>query len=138
MRLTIVQPLKIVRLSNLKFAERWNNDPELRVGANLHFMDHESEEPRRVDSYLSFSLLDSNPRAPSVGDPNQSGSQSRFKPGEPFRDPLSGDKLGEEFSHDATVWKMYRNEAEEYDQELVKGRHASLDVLLLPLCFRLF
>ncbi|KDN37130.1 hypothetical protein RSAG8_10339, partial [Rhizoctonia solani AG-8 WAC10335] len=121
----------IVRLSNLKFAERWSNDPELRTSANFHFADHESAEPRRSDSYLSFSLQDSTHRAPPVADPSYIGNHSKFKPGEPFRDPLSGDKTGEEFSHDATVWKLYRNEAEEYDQELVKGRHASLDVLLL-------
>ncbi|KAG8688481.1 hypothetical protein FRC11_005375, partial [Ceratobasidium sp. 423] len=121
----------IVRLSNLKFAERWSNDPELRAGTDLHFADHESAEPRRVDSYLSFGLLDTIHQTTPAIDPNHTGNQSKFKPGEPFRDPLSGDKPGEEFSRDATVWKLYRNEAEEYDQELVKGRHASLDVLLL-------
>ncbi|KAH7335680.1 hypothetical protein B0J17DRAFT_600427, partial [Rhizoctonia solani] len=121
----------LVRLSNLKFAERWSNDPELRPGTSLHFTDHESAEPRRTDSYLSFSFLDSTPRVTPASDPSHTGNHSRFKPGEPFRDPLSADKPGEELSHDATVWKLYRNEAEEYDQELVKGRHASLDVLLL-------
>ncbi|KAL5632185.1 hypothetical protein ACGC1H_000256 [Rhizoctonia solani] len=123
----------IIRLSNLKFAEKWSNDPELRTHANLHFADDESSEPRRIDSYSSFSLLDSTHRTLPATDANHTGhgNQSKFKPGEPFRDPLSGDKPGEEFSHDATVWKLYRNEAEEYDQELVKGRHASLDVLLL-------
>ncbi|CAE6478882.1 unnamed protein product, partial [Rhizoctonia solani] len=120
----------IVRLSNLKFAEKWSHDPELRTTANLDFADHESTEPRRIDSYYSFSHLDSPHRVPQATDPH-TGNQSKFKSGEPFRDPLSADKPGEEFSHDATVWKLYRNEAEEYDQELVKARHASLDVLLL-------
>ncbi|CAE6473612.1 unnamed protein product [Rhizoctonia solani] len=117
-------------LSNLKFAERWNNDPELRGGRNLHFTDHESTEPYRIDSYISPSLTDPIQRAP-ITNPNQTANDSRFKTGEPYRDPFSGDKPGEELSHDATIWKLYRNEAEEYDQELVKGRHASLDVLLL-------
>ncbi|KAF8696565.1 Peptidase family S41, partial [Rhizoctonia solani] len=118
------------RLSNLKFAERWSNDPELRGDGNLHFMDHESAEPRRVDSYLSFAAIDSTGLIPRVTNPNHTTNDPRFKPGEPFRDPLSGDKPGEEFSHDAIVWKLYRSEAEEYDQELVKGRHASLDAAL--------
>ncbi|CAE6439803.1 unnamed protein product [Rhizoctonia solani] len=121
----------LVRLSNLKFAEKWSNDAELRTGTDLRFTDHESAEPRRIDSYLNFSLLDSTPRVTPLNDPNQSANHSRFKPGEPFRDLLSADKPGEELSPDATVWKLYRDEAEEYDQELVKGRHASLDVLLL-------
>ncbi|CEL54613.1 alanyl-tRNA synthetase [Rhizoctonia solani AG-1 IB] len=121
----------IIRLSNLKFAEKWSNDPELRGSGGLHFMDHESAEPRPIDSYLSFSLLNSTERVPPVTNPKQIANESRFKPGELFRDLFSGDKPGEELSHDATIWKLYRNEAEEYDQELVKGRHASLDVLLL-------
>ncbi|KAG8792315.1 hypothetical protein FRC12_006501 [Ceratobasidium sp. 428] len=41
------------------------------------------------------------------------------------------DKPGEELSHEAAIWRIYRNEAQEYDQELVKSRHASLDMLLL-------
>ncbi|KAF8599526.1 hypothetical protein BDV93DRAFT_419765, partial [Ceratobasidium sp. AG-I] len=50
---------------------------------------------------------------------------------EKYHDRLAGDSPGEELSHDATIWKLYLDEAEEYDQELVTGRHASLDVLLL-------
>ncbi|KAF8607216.1 hypothetical protein BDV93DRAFT_303848 [Ceratobasidium sp. AG-I] len=44
---------------------------------------------------------------------------------------MAGDKPGEELAHDATIWKLYLEEAEEHDQELVKSRHGSLDMLLL-------
>ncbi|KAG8708428.1 hypothetical protein FRC08_018908 [Ceratobasidium sp. 394] len=57
-------------------------------------------------------------------------------PGLDFRRPeayerMATDKLGQELAHDAAIWKLYLEEAEEHDQELVKGRHASLDMLLL-------
>lgn len=60
-----------------------------------------------------------------------SKSTPPFKPGEKYCDRLAGDSPGEELSNDATIWKIYLDEAGEYDEELVKGRHASLDVLLL-------
>ncbi|KAG9093324.1 hypothetical protein FRC06_011566, partial [Ceratobasidium sp. 370] len=82
--------------------------------------------------------------------PDQSGDKktSDEKPGptEPippgnqffpdFRRPeayerMATDKPGEELAHDAALWKLYLEEADEHDQELVKGRHASLDMLLL-------
>ncbi|KAG9077327.1 hypothetical protein FRC06_008979, partial [Ceratobasidium sp. 370] len=44
---------------------------------------------------------------------------------------MAADKPGEEMAHDATIWKLYLEEAEEHDQELVRGRQASLDMLLL-------
>ncbi|KAG8733768.1 hypothetical protein FRC10_012147 [Ceratobasidium sp. 414] len=44
---------------------------------------------------------------------------------------MATDKLGQELAHDATIWKLYLEEADDHDQELVKGRHASLDMLLL-------
>ncbi|KAF8748915.1 Peptidase family S41 [Rhizoctonia solani] len=119
------------RLSNLKFAERWSNDTELRGGGNLHFMHHESAEPRRIDSYLSFAAIDSAERVPQVTNPNHTTNDSRFKHGESFRDPFSGDKAGEEFSHDAIVWKLYRSEAEEYDQELAALFSAILTAFLI-------
>ncbi|KAG8763127.1 hypothetical protein FRC12_008696 [Ceratobasidium sp. 428] len=58
------------------------------------------------------------------------------QPGFEFRRPeayerMAGDKLGQELAHDATIWKLYLEEANEHDQELVNGRHASLDMLLL-------
>ncbi|KAG8710806.1 hypothetical protein FRC08_016688 [Ceratobasidium sp. 394] len=57
-------------------------------------------------------------------------------PGLDFRRPeayerMATDKLGQELAHDAAIWKLYLEEADEHDQELVKGRHASLDMLLL-------
>lgn len=47
---------------------------------------------------------------------------------------MAADIPGEELAHDATIWKLYLEEAEEYDQELVKTQHASLDMLLLFVC----
>ncbi|KAG9089432.1 hypothetical protein FRC06_001550, partial [Ceratobasidium sp. 370] len=53
-----------------------------------------------------------------------------FKRSEAF-ERMATDKLGQELAQDATIWKLYLEEANEHDQELVKGRHASLDMLLL-------
>ncbi|KAG9124542.1 hypothetical protein FRC07_011182 [Ceratobasidium sp. 392] len=44
---------------------------------------------------------------------------------------MANDKLGEELAPDATIWKLYLEEAAEYDRELVEGQHKSLDMLLL-------
>ncbi|KAF8601216.1 hypothetical protein BDV93DRAFT_446164, partial [Ceratobasidium sp. AG-I] len=44
---------------------------------------------------------------------------------------MAADKPGEELAHDATIWHLYLEEADEHDQELVKSRHGSLDMLLL-------
>ncbi|KAF8601178.1 hypothetical protein BDV93DRAFT_422696, partial [Ceratobasidium sp. AG-I] len=44
---------------------------------------------------------------------------------------MAGDKPGRELAPDATIWQLYLEEADEHDQELVKSRHASLDMLLL-------
>ncbi|KAF8604812.1 hypothetical protein BDV93DRAFT_440151, partial [Ceratobasidium sp. AG-I] len=44
---------------------------------------------------------------------------------------MAADKLGQELARDAGVWKLYLEEANDHDQELVKGRHSSLDMLLL-------
>lgn len=96
----------------------------------------QSAEPRPIDTYLTLTPLSEFRSGPLTSSSRVDGA--KFKPGEPFYDRLSMDKPGEELSHDATVWKLYRNEAEEYDQELVKGRHASLDVLLLFVGFIVF
>jgi hypothetical protein len=47
---------------------------------------------------------------------------------------MAADKPGQELAPDATIWRLYLEEADEHDQELVKGRHASLDMLLLFVC----
>ncbi|QRV93623.1 transmembrane protein [Ceratobasidium sp. AG-Ba] len=44
---------------------------------------------------------------------------------------MASDSPGEELAPDATIWKLYLEEAAEHDQELVDGRHKSLDMLLL-------
>ncbi|KAF8606959.1 hypothetical protein BDV93DRAFT_436620, partial [Ceratobasidium sp. AG-I] len=44
---------------------------------------------------------------------------------------MSADKPGEELAHDATIWRLYLEEAGEHDQEFVKSQHGSLDMLLL-------
>ncbi|KAG8703864.1 hypothetical protein FRC09_003892, partial [Ceratobasidium sp. 395] len=117
---------KIVRLSNLKFAERWANDPTQRSGADLRFAAQESTEPRRIDTFAPLSRTHS--YGPQEVPPP---APPKFKHEDDFKDHLSKDNPGSELSKDATIWKLYLDEAEEYDQELVKGRHASLDVLLL-------
>ena len=44
---------------------------------------------------------------------------------------MAADRFGEELGPDAAIWTIYLDEAQEYDQELVKGRQQSLDTLLL-------
>ncbi|CAE6496528.1 unnamed protein product [Rhizoctonia solani] len=46
-------------------------------------------------------------------------------------EPMAADRFGEELAPDATIWSVYLEEAQEYDQELVQGRLRSLDTLLL-------
>ncbi|QRV86966.1 E3 ubiquitin-protein ligase listerin [Ceratobasidium sp. AG-Ba] len=53
-------------------------------------------------------------------------------PGHPVAyDRMESDKLGQELTEDAAIWNLYLDEANNHDQEMVKGRHASLDMLLL-------
>ncbi|KAG8742683.1 hypothetical protein FRC10_001039 [Ceratobasidium sp. 414] len=119
---------KVIRLSNLKFAEHWTNDPTQRSGADLRFAEQESAEPRRIDTFAPLSrTTETRPYGPQE---TPVPTPPKFKYGD-LKDGLSKDTPGCELSNDATVWKLYLDEAEEYDQELVKGRHASLDVLLL-------
>ncbi|QRW11507.1 hypothetical protein RhiLY_10506 [Ceratobasidium sp. AG-Ba] len=117
---------KVVRLSNLKFAERWTNDPTARSGGDLRFAEQESAEPRRIDTLAPLVRSNETPQE----EPQPPVAQ-KFKFGDELKDKLSKDSPGSELAHDATVWRIYLDEADEYDQELVKGRHASLDVLLL-------
>ncbi|KAG8691148.1 hypothetical protein FRC09_011716, partial [Ceratobasidium sp. 395] len=57
-----------------------------------------------------------------------SGSESRRS--EAY-EHMATDKPGHELDHDAGIWKLYLEEANQYDQELVRGRQVGLDVLLL-------
>lgn len=41
------------------------------------------------------------------------------------------DRPRQELAHDATIWQLYLEEANEHDQELVKSLHTSLVMLLL-------
>ncbi|KAG9078769.1 hypothetical protein FRC06_008179, partial [Ceratobasidium sp. 370] len=44
---------------------------------------------------------------------------------------LAADKPGEELVPDAGVWQLYVEEANEHDNELVKGKNDNIDVMLL-------
>ncbi|KEP47895.1 putative transmembrane protein [Rhizoctonia solani 123E] len=46
-------------------------------------------------------------------------------------DQMASDRLGEELAHDAAIWNIYLDEAQDQDRELVDGRQRSLDTLLL-------
>ncbi|KAF8595971.1 hypothetical protein BDV93DRAFT_395616, partial [Ceratobasidium sp. AG-I] len=41
------------------------------------------------------------------------------------------DKISEELRPSAAVWRMYREEAMEHDEELVNGQNQNLDMMLL-------
>ncbi|QRV82798.1 hypothetical protein RhiJN_10813 [Ceratobasidium sp. AG-Ba] len=44
---------------------------------------------------------------------------------------MSGDTLGEELAPDATIWKLYVEEAAEQDNELANAQNKNLDLMLL-------
>ncbi|KAH7345685.1 hypothetical protein B0J17DRAFT_764280 [Rhizoctonia solani] len=46
-------------------------------------------------------------------------------------DQMATDHFGEELSPQSAIWNIYLEEAQEYDEQLVKGRQQSLDTLLL-------
>ncbi|KAG9123309.1 hypothetical protein FRC07_015109 [Ceratobasidium sp. 392] len=59
---------------------------------------------------------------------NQGGSHGR-RPESYER--MEVNNLGQELDDTGAIWKLYREEADEHDQELVRSKHASLDVMLL-------
>ncbi|KAG8765193.1 hypothetical protein FRC12_007638 [Ceratobasidium sp. 428] len=96
--------------------------PEIKIEGFV-FADQQLPLGQTNDKQVPFTNLQDNIRA---------GHQAGFD----FRRPeayerMAADKLGEELAPDATIWRLYLEEAYDHDQELVKGRHASLDMLLL-------
>ncbi|KAG9123721.1 hypothetical protein FRC07_014166 [Ceratobasidium sp. 392] len=95
---------------------------EVKLSA-FRFVDQDAPPPRQSDKHSdaapNSSFTINGDRAHH--DPGRLGNYSR----------LAADKPGQELASDAIVWNLYVQEANEYDQELVKGRHASLDMLLL-------
>ncbi|KAG8764527.1 hypothetical protein FRC12_008047 [Ceratobasidium sp. 428] len=92
--------------------------PEIKLGGFV-FTDQQSPFRQANDKQVPL-------------DNTRAGNRTGFD----FRRPeayerMEADKLGQELAHDATIWRLYLEEADEHDQELVKGRHASLDMLLL-------
>ncbi|QRW10016.1 E3 ubiquitin-protein ligase listerin [Ceratobasidium sp. AG-Ba] len=78
------------------------------------------------DTYSAMSSKEEKPPTRPLGsfvfgNPNANG----------YERDLSTDKIGEELSPEASIWKIYLNEADEYDQELVQGWNSNLDMLLL-------
>ncbi|KAG9109430.1 hypothetical protein FRC07_008323, partial [Ceratobasidium sp. 392] len=100
-----------VNLSRLKFAN-WQEPVEEKGSDDDSSSDAKPETTRQ------------NARLPNMPFPFD------FRRPEAY-ERMAADKPGEEMAHDATIWKLYLEEAEEHDQELVKGRQASLDMLLL-------
>ncbi|KAG8737066.1 hypothetical protein FRC12_017276 [Ceratobasidium sp. 428] len=100
-----------VNLSRLKFAN-WKEPVEEKEGSD------DGSEEAKPDKARP------NARFPSLPFPFD------FRRPEAY-ERMAADKPGEEMAHDATIWKLYLEEAEEHDQELVKGRQSSLDMLLL-------
>lgn len=46
-------------------------------------------------------------------------------------DKLVSDKPGEELAPDSAIWKLYAEEAKEYDNDLVADHNKNLDTMLL-------
>ncbi|CAE6493361.1 unnamed protein product [Rhizoctonia solani] len=46
-------------------------------------------------------------------------------------DKLASDRIGEELNPNATIWKMYTEEAREYDTEFTRERNENLNNMLL-------
>ncbi|KAG8684947.1 hypothetical protein FRC11_011386, partial [Ceratobasidium sp. 423] len=47
------------------------------------------------------------------------------------RDKLASDRVGEELKPDACIWRLYAEEAKEYDTEMAQERNKNLDTMLL-------
>ncbi|EUC55386.1 transmembrane protein, putative, partial [Rhizoctonia solani AG-3 Rhs1AP] len=78
---------------------------------------------------------DENPTAKEKRAPHESTYGGNSTPYD-FRRPrvfdqMASDRLGEELAHDAAIWNIYLDEAQDQDRELVDGRQRSLDTLLL-------
>ncbi|KAG9086717.1 hypothetical protein FS749_003431 [Ceratobasidium sp. UAMH 11750] len=101
-----------VNLSRLKFAN-WQEPVEEKGSDN----DSEGNETNPVNTPRNARF----PKFPFPFDFRRPEAYER----------MAADKPGEEMAHDATIWKLYLEEAVEHDQELVKGRQSSLDMLLL-------
>ncbi|CAE6477402.1 unnamed protein product [Rhizoctonia solani] len=66
------------------------------------------------------------------GEPNHAGQNNNGQKSKTGVDPLNGlDAYGAELSKDARVWKVYVDEADRYDNELVDGWSKSLDLILV-------
>ncbi|KAG8794572.1 hypothetical protein FRC12_023588 [Ceratobasidium sp. 428] len=59
------------------------------------------------------------------------GQSSSGSPGHTPYDRLAADKPGEQLAPEGAIWKMYVDEAEEHDSELVDGKNRNLDMMLL-------
>ncbi|QRV90451.1 E3 ubiquitin-protein ligase listerin [Ceratobasidium sp. AG-Ba] len=103
-------------------------------------MDSSSKDPTIHDILLpGFKCSDQPGPAESTGNPNSRSTAYGHTTSSPmfdYRRPeayerMAADRLGEELAQDATIWKLYLDEAAEHDLELVEGRHKSLDMLLL-------
>ncbi|QRV75688.1 E3 ubiquitin-protein ligase listerin [Ceratobasidium sp. AG-Ba] len=99
-----------------------------------------SKDPTIHDILLpGFKCSDQPGPAGSTGNPNSRSTAYAHTNSSPmfdYRRPeayerMAADTLGEELAQDATIWKLYLDEAAEHDLELVEGRHKSLDMLLL-------
>ncbi|KAG8708895.1 hypothetical protein FRC09_000978 [Ceratobasidium sp. 395] len=100
-------------------------------------MEIQEDKPQEL-KLSGFVFADQQPTLGQTNDKQVPVDNTRagYQAGFDFRRPeayerMAADKIGQELAQDATIWKFYLEEADEYDQELVKGRHASLDMLLL-------
>ncbi|CAE6461327.1 unnamed protein product [Rhizoctonia solani] len=65
-------------------------------------------------------------------EPNHADQNNNARKSKTGVDPLNGlDAYGAELSKDARVWKVYVDEADRYDNELVDGWSKSLDLILV-------
>ncbi|QRW01052.1 E3 ubiquitin-protein ligase listerin [Ceratobasidium sp. AG-Ba] len=97
-----------------------------------------AEHTATVEVKLSaFRFADRN--ASAAGQPVEENGPSGTRESIPYTFPgrpvvyerMESDKLGQELTEDAAIWNVYLDEANNHDQEMVKGRYASLDMLLL-------
>ncbi|KAG8682985.1 hypothetical protein FRC09_016373, partial [Ceratobasidium sp. 395] len=81
-----------------------------------------------------------NPQAWSKRETEEGDAEERVQPNfqagfgfarQESHERMAADNLGQELDNEATIWKIYREEADEHDQELARGQHANLDVMLL-------
>ena len=82
------------------------------------------------NKYFANQEVRPNKESETTESANFSGTFPRLSEAKVY-DRLAADKPGKELASEATIWKLYVAEAEEFDGELVEREHRNIDVMLV-------